>query len=149
MDTSDFAHTAPIRLLIVDDHAIFRDGLLELIGHWDDFQVECVASNGLEAVALYREQLPDIVLMDTAMPMLNGAQATRLIRAQFPSARIVAMAISNDDPGLLEAIQAGACGYMLKDVSGQQLHILLKGWAVRDAHQSGCNLTGRADVINE
>ena len=129
MKTSEQACAKPNTLLIVDDHPIYRAGLQELIAHWDDFQVCGVAANGLEALQMYRAQQPDIVLMDVSMPTLNGAEATRLILEGYPSARIVMLAISTHDPGLLRAIEFGACGYTLKDVSAGQLHHLLRGWA--------------------
>ena len=132
MKSDHQAGDKPITLLIADDHPIYRDGLQALIGHWDDFQISGVASNGLEALKLYRQFRPDIVLMDVHMPIMSGAEATCLILEEFPSARIVILAISNHDPELFAALEFGACGYALKEVTAQQLHHLLRGWAARD-----------------
>jgi DNA-binding NarL/FixJ family response regulator len=132
MTSNDQANT----LLIVDDHPIYREGLQELIAHWDDFRVCGVAANGREALEMYHKLQPDIVLMDVNMPVMDGAEATRLILEEFPKARVVMLAISNHDPELLEAIEFGACGYTLKDINARQLHILLRGW-VASEHQHG------------
>lgn len=118
----------PFTLMIADDHTLFRDGLRELISHWQDLQVVGMAVNGQQAVSIYRETKPDLVLMDLDMPVLDGLDAARLILQEFPDARIVVMVTSVRDPKLPEAIQLGASGYLRKGDVSCQLHHLLLGW---------------------
>lgn len=108
-------------LLLVDDHNLFRDGLRELISHWDEFRVIGEASNGQEAVDLCRQNLPDIVLMDVQMPILGGVEATRLILSDSPSIHVVMLTMSVEEKDLFEALRQGAKGYILKNISAQQL----------------------------
>jgi DNA-binding NarL/FixJ family response regulator len=114
--------------MIADDHTLFREGLRELISHWQDLQVVGMAVNGQEAVAVYWEAKPDLVLMDLDMPVLDGLDATRIILQEYPNARIVLMVTSVRDPKLPKAIQLGAYGYLLKGDISCQLHHLLLGW---------------------
>ncbi|MBN1535438.1 MAG: response regulator transcription factor [Anaerolineales bacterium] len=108
-------------LLLVDDHTLFRDGLRELINHWEEFRVVGEASNGREAVAMYGQQQPNIVLMDVQMPVMNGVEATRCIREKYPDARVVMLSMSVEEKDLFEALKKGAQGYVLKNISAQQL----------------------------
>jgi DNA-binding NarL/FixJ family response regulator len=124
-------------LLLVDDHTLFRDGLRELISHWEEFQVVGEAANGQEAVELCRQQLPDLVLMDVQMPVMNGVEATRRIRKESPSVRVVMLTMSDDEKDLYEAIRNGAQGYILKDTPGRRLHSQLRGVVEDDAPLSG------------
>jgi two-component system, NarL family, response regulator DegU len=132
MTNTDQAYSGSITVLIAEDNPIYRDGLCDLMAHWDSFKVTGLAGNGAEAVEMYRECRPDIVLMDVDMPVMTGAEATQQILQEFPGARIVMMSVTTDDLKLLEAIQSGACGYVLKDVSCHQLQHLLMGWAARE-----------------
>ena len=116
-----------ISLLLVDDHLLFREGLQSIISRWDDAEIVGEASNGVEAVHLARELLPDIVLMDISMPVLNGVEATRRITRELPSTRVVILTSSEEEKDLFEAIKGGACGYVLKKVPGRKLHDLLRG----------------------
>jgi DNA-binding NarL/FixJ family response regulator len=129
MTKSDQACREPVTVLVVDDNTIYRDGLCDLIAHWDGYKIIGPAGNGAEAMEMYRRNRPDLVLMDVDMPVMAGAEATEMILQEFPEARIVMMSVTRDDPTLLEAIQAGACGYILKEVFSQQLQHLLQGWA--------------------
>jgi len=108
-------------LLLADDHTLFRDGLRELISHWDEFQVVGEAANGKEAMALCRQRLPDIVLMDVQMPVMDGVEATRKIRAECPATSVVMLTMSVDEKNLFDALKQGARGYILKNISAQQL----------------------------
>jgi len=124
-------------LLLADDHTLFRDGLRELISHWEEFQVVGEAANGQEAVEMCRQRLPDIVLMDVQMPVMNGAEATRRIRKELPSVRVVMLTASEKEKDLDEAIKNGAQGYILKDTPARRLHIQLKGVMEDNAPLSG------------
>jgi DNA-binding NarL/FixJ family response regulator len=95
-------------LLIVDDHYLFREGLRNIIRHWEDFEVVGEAGNGQEAVSMARELLPDIVLMDITMPVMDGLQATRQIARELPGTRVVILTMSEDEDNLFETIQNGA-----------------------------------------
>jgi DNA-binding NarL/FixJ family response regulator len=124
-------------ILIADDHALFREGLRELIEHWDDFQVIGEAQNGQEAVELSRKLAPNLVLMDVHMPVLGGVEATQRIHQELPAVRVVMLTMSVDEQDLFEAIKAGAQGYVLKDVHARQLHNALRGVVQGDATLSG------------
>jgi two-component system nitrate/nitrite response regulator NarL len=113
-------------IILVDDHVLFRQGLKGLIRHWDDFEVAGEASNGEEAVELSRALVPDLILMDITMPRMTGLEATRLIGRELPSTRVVVLTVSESNDVLFEAIKCGAFGYVLKDVSSEQLHELLR-----------------------
>ncbi len=102
------------RIMLVDDHDLFRQGLASLINNQPDLQVVGQASDGLSAFALAREIKPDLIIMDVNMPISNGLEATRLIRRIMPDVRILMLTIHEDDQTLYQAIQAGANGYLLK-----------------------------------
>ena len=128
-------------LLIVDDHVLFREGLRNIINHWDDFEVVGEARNGLEAVEMARQLLPDIVLMDITMPVLNGIQATRQITRELPSVQVVMLTMSEEEDDLFGAIQVGARGYVLKDTPSTGLHKKLSGIVRGEAALSGAMAT--------
>ncbi len=102
------------RILIVDDHAILRGGLVSLLSTTDDLEVVGEAESGEEAVRLAEELEPDVVLMDLSMPGMNGVEATALIRAQDPSISILVLTSLADKSWIMEAVEAGADGYLLK-----------------------------------
>jgi len=106
----------PIRVLIADDHALFRRGLEMVLEEEDDIDLVGQASDGTEAVAVAGESLPDVVLMDIRMPKSNGIEACRATKEVAPSAKIVILTISDEEEDLFEAIRAGASGYLLKDI---------------------------------
>jgi DNA-binding NarL/FixJ family response regulator len=109
-----------MRILIVDDHELFGEGLHGLLvagGH----EVIGEARDGREAVSLARQRKPDLVLMDLEMPEMGGVAATRLISAELPSLPILLVTASDDDPSLLDAVESGAQGYLLKNFEAQQL----------------------------
>ncbi|WP_163553260.1 response regulator [Candidatus Frankia alpina] len=107
----------PIRVLIVDDHALFRRGLEMVLGQEVDIEVVGEAADGSEAVTMAKEMAPDIVLMDVRMPRRGGIDATSAIKESVPSAKIVMLTISDEEADLYDAIKAGAMGYLLKEIS--------------------------------
>ena len=103
-----------IRVMIVDDHGEFREGLKVVINHQEDMEVVGVAENGEEAVVLTRDLLPDIILMDVKMPVMDGTDATRRILAEMPDMKILALSIYADDGFMAGMMRAGALGFILK-----------------------------------
>ncbi len=118
--------TDPIRILLVDDKALFRTAIGDLIGAQDGLEVVGEAENGLEAVEKARALKPDVVIMDIEMPVMNGVQATRLIREQVPNARVLILTVSESDDHLLEAIRFGAQGYLLKNLRPAELYSMVR-----------------------
>ncbi len=110
----------PIRLLIVDDHLVVRMGLRAMIDSQPDMTVVAEAANGNEAVQLYHEHQPDIVLLDLRMPQLNGVGATTAIRRQFPQALIIVLTTYDHDENIYQALHAGARAYLLKDIPREE-----------------------------
>ncbi len=108
---------ARARILVVDDHELFRESLISMIALEPDLQVVGQAGDGLEALRLARDVQPDLVLMDIHMPICNGLEATRRIHAAYPDVRILILSISQEDDDLFEALQAGASGFVQKDSS--------------------------------
>jgi two-component system response regulator DegU len=104
-----------VRVLLVDDHDLFRTGLRNLLQEQSSLQVVGEGANGSEAVRLVRELAPDVVVMDLNMPSMSGVEATRHITALSPLTRVIVLTISDEDGDVLDAIVAGACGYLLKD----------------------------------
>jgi DNA-binding NarL/FixJ family response regulator len=107
----------PIRVLVVDDHALFRRGLDMVLAQEPDIEVVGEAGDGAEAVERAADLLPDVVLMDVRMPRRSGIEACTAIKDVVPSARIIMLTISDDEGDLYEAIKAGATGYLLKEIS--------------------------------
>ncbi|MEE4193632.1 MAG: response regulator transcription factor [Anaerolineae bacterium] len=114
-------------ILIVDDHILFREGIANIINRWDDFQVIGEASNGQEALEKAHQLLPDVVLMDISMPVMDGIQATIRIKREIPSVKIVILTMSEENDDLFAAIKNGATGYILKDTPSKRLHDQLRG----------------------
>jgi DNA-binding NarL/FixJ family response regulator len=113
--------SAPIRVLLVDDHEIVRLGLMTLINDQESMQVVGETGGAAEAVAMVERLQPDVVLMDIRLPGQSGIQATRLITDRFPAVRVIVLTSYSDDALVLEAIRAGAVGYVLKKVGNQEL----------------------------
>jgi DNA-binding NarL/FixJ family response regulator len=106
-----------IRVLIADDHGVIRDGLGRLMDGLEDIELVGVAADGAEAVEHCRESAPDVVLMDLDMPRLDGIEATRQIVAEHPSTAVLVLTSFSDRGRILGALEAGACGYLLKDAA--------------------------------
>ncbi|MDQ2825477.1 MAG: response regulator transcription factor [Actinomycetota bacterium] len=111
----------PIRVVISDDHELFRRGLKMVLEAEDDIDVVAEAADGHEAVARTEELAPDVVLMDVRMPRMGGIEATRLIRQLFPTTRIIVLTVSDEEDDLYGAVKAGANGYLLKEVSIEEV----------------------------
>jgi len=117
-----------MRILIADDHALFRDSLRSLL-EAHDFEVVGEAENGRDAVELCRDLKPEVVLMDLTMPVMDGLAATKHLTAEQPDIKVVVLTASDDDASLFEAIKCGAKGYLLKDLQSSQFFALLEGVA--------------------
>ncbi|UGS38597.1 response regulator [Capillimicrobium parvum] len=110
-----------IRVLIADDHGVIRDGLGRLIGALPDMEVVGLAADGEQAVAQAAAAQPDVVLMDLEMPGVDGIEATRRILVDAPRTAVLVLTSFSDRPRILGALEAGACGYLLKDVDAEQV----------------------------
>lgn len=110
-----------LRILIVDDHNLFRQGLIRILGDFDQLQIVGEAANGQEAVRLVDEVQPDLLLMDVNMPVMSGPEAVQALRRRYPNLPVVMLTVSERDDDLFEAIRAGANGYLLKSVGATEL----------------------------
>jgi DNA-binding NarL/FixJ family response regulator len=130
-----------MRLLLVDDHVLFLEGLRNLLLA-NGFEVVGIAAGGREALAQIESCRPDAVLLDVQMPVIDGVETTRLIKAKYPDLKIVMLTIAQDDRYLFEAIKAGASGYLLKGLEKEKFLELLKGMVDGESPLSP-GLTGR------
>jgi NarL family two-component system response regulator LiaR len=119
----------PIRVMLVDDHTMVRRGLVTFLKVFDDLQLAGEAESGEAAIQLCAEILPDVILMDLVLPAMDGATATRAIRQQFPQVQVIALTSFKEMELIKNALAAGAIGYLLKDVSADEL-----ARAIRAAH---------------
>lgn len=110
-----------IKLIIVDDHALIREGLRKILGLYDDLVVVGEAADGELAVVLTGELMPDLVLMDINMPNLNGIDATRQIKALYPAIGVIALTIHDEEEYIYELLKAGVSAYVLKDIESDKL----------------------------
>lgn len=119
-----------IRVLLADDHELFREGLANILNAQPDFQVVGEASDGLEVLVKARTLTPDLILMDIGMPGCDGVEATQRVKHELPAVIIVMLTVRNEDDKLFEAIKSGAQGYLLKSIRSRELLSMLRG-AVR------------------
>ena len=119
--TPGAAGAGPIRVLVADDQRVVREGLVMVLGLLDDVEVVGTASDGAEAIAMAADLHPDIVLMDLRMPRCDGVQATRSLREQHPDVKVVVLTTYADDRTVIDALRAGARGYLTKDAGGDQI----------------------------
>lgn len=117
----------PIRVLLVDDHPLFRKGLASLLSREKGFAVVGEGQNGVEAFQKAKELKPDLVVMDLYMPGCDGLEATRRIKEALPSVKVVILTVSEEDKNLFEAIKCGAHGYLLKKIEPRDLFEMLRG----------------------
>lgn len=110
-----------IRLIIADDHSLIRDGLKKILSFYADLNVLAEAANGEEAVAMVRQHKPDVVLMDINMPGVNGIEATRRIKAEYPRVGVIALTIHDEEEYIFELVRAGISAYVLKDIESDAL----------------------------
>ena len=129
----------PIRVMLVDDHTMVRRGLAAFLKIFDDLQLAGEAESGEAAIQLCADLLPDVILMDMVMPDMDGAAATRAIRQQFPQVQVIALTSFKEGDLVKNALEAGAIGYLLKDVSADELVR-----AIRAAHAGRATLSPEA-----
>jgi DNA-binding NarL/FixJ family response regulator len=110
-----------IRVLLADDHALFRRGLASLLAHREDLEVVGEAATGEEAIERARDLMPDVILMDVRMPGINGLEATRRLNEEMPYVKIVILTVSEDEDDLFAALKGGAQGYLLKNIDPDEL----------------------------
>ncbi|EHK8986157.1 response regulator transcription factor [Vibrio vulnificus] len=111
----------PIRVVIVDDHQVVLDGFMARLEMEPEIDVVGTASNGLEALDVVKQHKPDVVLMDISMPILNGIDATRMIKAEWPEAKILMLTMHDNREYIMKVMQEGAVGYMLKEISAEKM----------------------------
>ncbi|HEV8603281.1 MAG TPA: response regulator transcription factor [Gaiellaceae bacterium] len=132
MTESASDESSGLRVLLVDDHDLFRTGLRNLLEE-QGVQIVGEAANGKDAVRIVREVVPDVVVMDLNMPGMSGVEATREITSDAPLTRVVVLTISDQDQDVMDAIVAGACGYLVKDSSIQELMRGIRAAAVGES----------------
>ncbi|MDQ2776750.1 MAG: response regulator transcription factor [Acidobacteriota bacterium] len=125
-----------VRILLADDHTIVRKGLRLLLERESDFGVIAEASNGREAVDAVTRDFPDVVIMDIAMPLLNGIEATKRISAEHPKTAVIILSVHSDEAYVLRALKAGARGYLLKDSAENDLIQAIRAVAAGKAYFS-------------
>jgi DNA-binding NarL/FixJ family response regulator len=126
--------TEPIRVVIADDQRVVRDGLTMLVGLIDGVEIVGTAANGMEAVELAQRERPDVVLMDLRMPEMEGAEATRRIRAGQPGTQVLVLTTYADDESLFPALEAGARGYLTKDAGAEEIEQAIRAVAAGRTH---------------
>jgi two-component system NarL family response regulator len=135
-----------IRVVVADDHGLFRRGLRQVLEDEEDIEVVAEAGDGEEAVALATEHVPDVVVMDVRMPVRSGIDATRDIKEEVPSCKVLMLTISDEEDDLYQAIKSGANGYLLKEISIDEI-----GSAVRSVNggQSLISPSMASKLLNE
>jgi DNA-binding NarL/FixJ family response regulator len=128
-----------IKVLVVDDHVIVRDGLAQVLASASDIELVGMVSNGVEALAAVAEHMPDVVLMDLSMPEMDGVEATRQIAANHAGVRVLVLTSFSDQSRIMDALSAGAEGYLLKHSEPQEIVA-----AIRSVHEGGSPLDPKA-----
>lgn len=131
-----------IKVLLVDDHTLFREGLTKILGGQVDFKVVGQASDGIEALVMAQALAPDLVLMDINMPGCDGIEATRQIKGMLPETTVVMLTVRDEDELLFEAIRCGAQGFILKSIGSQEMLKMLRG-AMQGEAALTPNMSGR------
>ncbi|MBI5305696.1 MAG: response regulator transcription factor [Chloroflexi bacterium] len=134
------------RILLVDDHVLFRKGAAAILSTRTDVEIVGEAGDGFDAIERARETVPDVILMDINMPRCNGLEAVKAIKEEMPHARIIMLTVSDDDRDLFTAIKNGADGYLLKNLEPAQLFEMLDGISRGEAPVSG---SLAAKILNE
>jgi DNA-binding NarL/FixJ family response regulator len=137
--TSDPGERRKIRVLVVDDHVVVRSGLEQLLATTDDIELAGTASNGNEAIDAVERLHPDVVLMDLSMPELDGVEATRRLSVEHPASRVLVLTSFSDQTRILDALSAGADGYLLKHAEPDDI-----AEAIRAVHGGGSPLDPKA-----
>ncbi len=139
MNEEKMAEADKIRVMVVDDHAVVRSGLADFLLAYDDLELVGEAANAKQALTLCGQSQPDVVLMDLVMEGMDGAEATKAIRQEFPQIQVIALTSFREEALVQKAIQAGAIGYLLKSVSAKEL-----AEAIRNAHEGQPTLAPEA-----
>jgi DNA-binding NarL/FixJ family response regulator len=126
----------PIRVVLADDHRLVRSGIRALLDRFEDVEVIGEAANGREVLEVVDEQRPDIVLMDIAMPELNGLEAARRIHQQYPNTRVLLLSMYDNEEYVAEALAVGAAGYVLKDASASEFDLAVHAVARGESYLS-------------
>jgi two-component system NarL family response regulator len=126
-----------IRIIVIDDQAVVRQGFVSLINTVHDMAVIAEGTNGQQALELYRRHSPDVVLMDLRMPVMGGVDAIKSLRREFPAARVIVLTTFDGDEDIYRSLQAGAQGYLLKDMFFEELEE-----AIRTVHAGGRRIPG-------
>lgn len=126
----------PFRILIVDDHAHAREGIRDILEEYEDFIIVGEGTNGQEAIELTEKLMPDIVLMDIGMPVMDGLEATKHIKLRFPYVKIVVITVSDDITDLFDALKKGAQGYLLKNLQSEVWYDYLRAFALDEVPMS-------------
>ena len=126
----------PFRILIVDDHAHAREGIRDILEEYEDFIIVGEGTNGQEAIELTEKLIPDIVLMDIGMPVMDGLEATKQIKLRFPHVKIVVITVSDDITDLFDALKKGAQGYLLKNLQSEVWYDYLRAFALDEVPMS-------------
>lgn len=131
----------PLRILLVDDHVLFRKGIASLISARQDMTVVGEAGNGIEAVKIARQTVPDLMLLDVNMPKRDGLETVKIIKQEMPQIHVVMLTVSDSDDDLFEALKNGAEGYLLKNLEPQELYEMLNGLRQGESPISGAVAT--------